>query len=50
MAIGGTFFDSMCKDGQGSITSCTPVFIVFPKNAMFQSQIIGLGLKTKAIL
>jgi len=41
--------DIMYKDDQESITSCTPVFRVFPKNAMFQRQIFGLGLKREAI-
>jgi hypothetical protein len=49
IAIGGTFLDSMCKDGQGIITSCNIVFGISPKNAPFQTQIFNLGLETKTL-
>jgi hypothetical protein len=49
MAIGETFPDSMYKDGLGSIDSCSLVFRVIPEHSPFQTQILNLGLETKAI-
>ena len=47
--IGRSSLDPVCKDEQKSITSCTLVFRVFPKDAPFQSQVFNLGFKTEAI-
>jgi len=49
MAIGGTFLDSMCKDGQGSITSCNVVFGLYVQNTIVQTEIRNFGWENRAI-
>ena len=49
MAIGGTFCDSMCKDGQGSITFLERDSGIFSQNPSVQIEIINWGHKIGGI-